>query len=44
MRERLILLTADQEAQLLCEAGFDQPAMFYAAPSFQDWVAYAGRG
>lgn len=42
MAERLTLLTADREAQLLREAGFVEPAMFYAALSFQGWVAYAG--
>lgn len=44
MAERLTLLTADQEATLLRETGFMEPAMFYAALSFQGWVAYAGRG
>lgn len=42
MAERLTLLTADREAQLLREAGFIEPSMFYAALSFQGWVAYAG--
>ncbi len=44
MAERLTLLTAGQEATLLREAGFIEPSMFYAALSFQGWVAYAGRG
>lgn len=42
MAERLTLLTADREAQLLREAGFIEPSMFYAALSFQGWVACAG--
>lgn len=42
MAERLTLLTADREAQLLRKAGFVEPAMFYSALSFQGWVAYAG--
>ena len=42
MAERLTLLTADREAQLLREAGYVEPAVFYSALSFQGWVAYAG--
>lgn len=42
MVDRLALLNADEEAKLLCEAGFMEPAMFYAALSFKGWVAYAG--
>lgn len=41
MAQHLTLLTPDEEGALLCEAGFTQPAMFYAALSFRGWVAYA---
>lgn len=37
----LSLLTAKEEEDLLQEAGFLQPAMFYAGLSFRGWVAYA---
>lgn len=42
MAERLPLLTPAEEESLLRQAGFSQPALFYAALSFRGWVAHAG--
>lgn len=42
MAERLPLLTPAEEESLLLEAGFVEPALFYAAFSFRGWVARAG--
>ncbi|HCF1766115.1 MULTISPECIES: class I SAM-dependent methyltransferase [Hyphomicrobiales] len=42
MAQRLPLLTPDDEETLLLEAGFVDPALFYAAFSFRGWVAIAG--
>ncbi len=41
MRERLCILSPDEEEAMLCEAGFSDVALFYAAFSFKGWVAYA---
>ena len=41
MAERLPLLTADEEEHLLRAAGFEDVERFYAALSFQGWVASA---
>lgn len=41
MAERLPLLTPGDEEALLLEAGFRNPALFYAAFSFRGWVATA---
>lgn len=38
---RLPLLSADEEEALLCEAGFSDIKLFYAAFSFRGWVATA---
>ncbi|WP_343315196.1 class I SAM-dependent methyltransferase [Brucella sp. BE17] len=42
MAERLSLLSPDEEEELLREAGFVEPALFYAAFSFRGWAAIAG--
>tara|TARA_A100001391_G_scaffold65878_6_gene41558 strand:+ start:30048 stop:30728 length:681 start_codon:yes stop_codon:yes gene_type:complete len=42
MAERLPLLSPAEEETLLREAGFVEPALFYAAFSFRGWVATAG--
>ncbi|MFD1199119.1 class I SAM-dependent methyltransferase [Brucella gallinifaecis] len=42
MAERLPLLSPDEEEELLREAGFVEPALFYAAFSFRGWAAIAG--
>ena len=42
MAERLPLLAPFEEESLLLEAGFSEPALFYAAFSFRGWVARAG--
>ena len=39
---RLPLLSATEEEALLCEAGFADVELFYAAFSFRGWVAAAG--
>jgi tRNA (cmo5U34)-methyltransferase len=41
MAGRLPLLSVDQEEALLCEAGFSDVELFYAAFSFRGWVATA---
>jgi tRNA (cmo5U34)-methyltransferase len=41
MAQHLTLLTAQQEEALLQDAGFIQPALFYAGLSFRGWVASA---
>lgn len=43
MAERLSLLSPAEEEALLREAGFREPALFYAAFSFRGWVAKAGQ-
>lgn len=42
MAERLPLLSPQQEEDLLREAGFTEPALFYAAFSFRGWASIAG--
>ncbi len=42
MAERLPLLAPSEDEALLLEAGFSEPALFYAAFSFRGWVALAG--
>lgn len=44
MAERLPLLRPQEEEDLLREAGFTEPALFYAAFSFRGWVAIADGG
>lgn len=39
MTERLSLLSPAEEEAMLLEAGFAQPALFYAALSFRGWIA-----
>ena len=39
---RLPALSPDDDVALLRQAGFERPALFYAALSFHGWVAYAG--
>ena len=39
--DRLPTLAPFEEEELLIEAGFDQPSLFYAAFTFRGWVAYA---
>ncbi len=41
MAERLSLMSPDEEESLLLEAGFSDPAIFYAGLSFRGWVATA---
>lgn len=41
MADRLPLLSPDEEEALLREAGFVEPALFYAAFSFRGWAAIA---
>ena len=43
MAQRLPLLTPAEEEDALCEAGFMDIALFYAAFSFRGWVAIANR-
>lgn len=43
MAERLPLLTPSEDEALLLEAGFSEPALFYAAFSFRGWLALAGQ-
>lgn len=43
MTERLPLLTPLEEEEVLSEAGFADPKLFYAAFSFRGWVAHAAR-
>lgn len=43
MAERLPLLSPAAEEELLCEAGFVEPTLFYAAFSFRGWVAIAAQ-
>jgi tRNA (cmo5U34)-methyltransferase len=43
MASRLPLLSVAAEEELLREAGFVEPALFYAAFSFRGWVAYASQ-
>lgn len=39
--KRLPLLSPDAEVELLRQAGFERPSLFYAALTFKGWVAYA---
>lgn len=41
MAGKLVLLSEDEEVELLRESGFIEPALFYAGLSFRGWVAYA---
>ncbi|TIX92761.1 class I SAM-dependent methyltransferase [Rhizobium sp. P44RR-XXIV] len=41
MRERLHILSPEEEEAMLREAGFSDVTLFYAAFSFKGWVAYA---
>ncbi len=41
MAERLLLLTDEEEVELLRQAGFAKPVLFYAGYTFRGWVAYA---
>lgn len=43
MADRLPLLAPDAEEELLRQAGFENPALFYAAFSFRGWVATCGK-
>ena len=43
MAARLPLLSPAEEGAMLREAGFEEPALFYAAFSFRGWVATAGQ-
>lgn len=38
---RLPLLSPEAEVELLQQAGFERPSLFYAALTFKGWVAYA---
>ena len=42
MKERLPVLTPEQDADLLRQAGFADVETFYAAFTFRGWVATAG--
>jgi tRNA (cmo5U34)-methyltransferase len=42
MASRLPLLSPEAEVDLLEQAGFERPELFYAAFTFKGWVAYAG--
>ncbi|WP_202389585.1 class I SAM-dependent methyltransferase [Croceibacterium soli] len=37
----LPLLDPDQDEAILCEAGFSDPALFYAAFTWRGWISYA---
>lgn len=39
---RLPTLSPEADADLMRQAGFEQPSLFYAALSFRGWVGYAG--
>ncbi|MCF6369696.1 class I SAM-dependent methyltransferase [Rhizobium halophilum] len=41
MMERLSILSDEEEVELLRQAGFAKPALFYAGYTFRGWVAYA---
>lgn len=41
MAKHLMLLTRAEEEELLREAGFGEPLLFYTGFSFQGWVAFA---
>ncbi|MCA1968163.1 MAG: class I SAM-dependent methyltransferase [Rhizobium sp.] len=43
MAERLPLLAPSEDEALFLEAGFSEPALFYAAFSFRGWLALAGQ-
>jgi tRNA (cmo5U34)-methyltransferase len=38
---RLTILAPEEEEAMLCQAGFKDVSLFYAAFSFKGWVAYA---
>ncbi len=40
MKERLPVLSPEQDVSALHEAGFSQVELFYAAFTFKGWVAY----
>lgn len=40
MKERLPVLTPEQDAAILREAGFSEVELFYAAFTFKGWVGY----
>jgi tRNA (cmo5U34)-methyltransferase len=40
LKERLPVLTPQQDAELLDEAGFRDIDLFYCAFTFKGWVAY----
>jgi tRNA (cmo5U34)-methyltransferase len=42
MTSRLPALSPEAEVDLLEQAGFERPELFYAAFTFKGWVAYAG--
>jgi tRNA (cmo5U34)-methyltransferase len=42
MRERLPLLSPDQDEALLRDGGFVDIGLFYAGFTFRGWVAYRG--
>lgn len=42
LANRLPTLSPECEVELLQEAGFERPGLFYAALTFRGWVAYAG--
>ena len=42
MTSRLPTLSPEAEVDLLEQAGFERPELFYAAFTFKGWVAYAG--
>lgn len=44
MAERLPLLSQEEEEDCFRQAGFNTPALFYAALSFRGWVMSAGGG
>lgn len=39
---RLPTLSPESEVELLQQAGFERPSLFYAAFTFRGWIAYAG--
>lgn len=43
MAAQLPTLSPESEVDLLQQAGFKRPSLFYAAFTFRGWVAYAGK-
>ena len=43
LAEKLPTLSPESEVELLQQAGFERPSLFYAAFTFRGWVAYAGK-